>query len=65
MIFPWPARSERREAIAAAVAEKERSQRAAGNAAVLRRDIQRMTEVNHFADAIRASLTQEHRKGHG
>lgn len=66
MIFPWPARSERREAIAAATAEKERSQRGAARASDLRRDIERMTEVNHFAEAIRATLTQDQqRRGHG
>jgi hypothetical protein len=65
MIFPWPARSERREAIAAAAAEKERSRKGAARASALQRDIQRMTEVNHFAEAIRATLAQDQRKGHG
>lgn len=49
MIFPWPARQEREMAIAQARAEKERSQAAAADAALLGRDILRLAAENNWA----------------
>jgi hypothetical protein len=63
-LFPWPTRSERKEAIRRARHEKERSRAAAASATAIRRDIERMAQANHFAELIAASLTQgRHHKG--
>jgi hypothetical protein len=63
VIFPWPARHRRLQAIADATAEKNRSRAGAVRAAVIQQDIERMAAVNHFAESIRASLIQGH-QGH-
>lgn len=57
-LLPWPLRSQRAEAIAAARAQKEASRHGAAHAAAISADIERMTADNHFADAIRASLAR-------
>ena len=56
MLLPWPARAERRALIAAATAEKERSQASAARAALLERDIRRLAAENHWAAAVAATL---------
>lgn len=63
VLLPWQSRHQRQEAISDARREKERSQSGARHAAAIQRDIERMAAVNHFADAIRASLIQG-RQGH-
>jgi hypothetical protein len=65
VIFPWPSRLERQAAVADARREKERSRSAAVHAAAIEQDITRLAAVNHFADAIAATLIQDHqdRKG--
>lgn len=56
VLLPWPARAERRALIAAAAAEKERSQASAASAAVLERDLRRLAGQNHWADAVARTL---------
>ena len=61
MPFPWPGRSIRHEAIAAARGEKERSQAGARHAAAIQQQIERMTETNHFAASIAEQIIARHR----
>lgn len=61
MLLPWEARSERRALIAAATAEKEHSQAAAARADVIKQDILRLAEENHWA----AILARDLRNGRG
>lgn len=61
MLFPWPDRPQRRDAIASAEREKRRSQAAAGRAAAVEADLRRLAEQNHWAAAITRTL----RKGEG
>lgn len=63
MPFPWPAKIRRHEAIAAARAEKTRSQAGAARAEVLRRQIERMAADNHFAERIARDIIQRHAQG--
>jgi acyl-CoA reductase-like NAD-dependent aldehyde dehydrogenase len=63
MPFPWPAKNHRHEAIAAARAEKDRSQAGAERAEVLRRQIEAMREQNHFASIIVDQIIRQHREG--
>jgi len=55
-MLPWPARRDRRAAIAAARAEAERSRQAARQASRVRREITKLAEDNHWAASIAASL---------
>lgn len=61
MPFPWPGRTSRHEAIAAARAERRRSQAGAASAKVVRADIEAMWEQNHFAQAIAEDIIRRHR----
>ena len=63
MPFPWPAKNHRHEAIAAARAEKDRSQAGAARAEILRRQIERMAADNHFAERIARDIIQRHARG--
>ena len=63
MPFPWPAKNRRHEAIAAARAEKDRSQAGAERAEVLRRQIEAMREQNHFASIVVDQIIRQHREG--
>lgn len=63
MPFPWPAKNRRHEAIAAARAEKDRSQAGAERAEVLRRQIEAMREQNHFASIVVDQIIRRHREG--
>jgi hypothetical protein len=63
MPFPWPAKHRRHAAIAAAKAEKERSQAGAARAEALRRQIEAMREQNHFADSLARDLAQRYTRG--
>ena len=65
MPFPWPGRSSRHEAIAAARGEKERSQADAAHAAVIQRQRERMAEDNHFAERRARDIIQRHRGERG
>lgn len=65
VIFPWPARHQRMQAIAAAAAQKNHSRAGAASADAIRQDIERMAAVNHFAESIRASLAEGHRRRDG
>lgn len=60
MPFPWPAKSRRHEAIAAARAEKDRSRAGRARAEVLTRQIEAMREQNHFASIIVDQIIQRH-----
>lgn len=62
VLLPWPSRHERQEAIGRARAGKEQSRREAAHAVAIQRDIERMAAVNHFAEAIRASLIEGHQR---
>ena len=61
MPLPWPARHRRHAAIAAATAEKERSQEGAARADLLRVQIERLAGQNHFAAAIADQIVARHR----
>lgn len=63
MPFPWPAKIRRHEAIAAARAEKTRSQAGAVRAELLRRQIETMREQNHFASLIVDQIITRHQEG--
>ena len=63
VIFPWQGKERRREAIAGARAEKERSRLGATRAAVIERDIARMAERNHFAQIIADQIMRQHQGG--
>lgn len=65
VLLPWPSRHERQAAIGRARAGKEQSRREAASADGIRRDIERMAAVNHFAESIRASLIEGHRHRDG
>jgi hypothetical protein len=65
MPFPWPAKSRRHEAIAAARAEKDRSRAGAARAEVLTRQIDAMREQNHFAALLADQIIQRHQRGNG
>lgn len=60
MLRPWPGRNERHAAIAAATAEKERSQAAADHARTLEQQIQHMAKENHFAARIAGQIIRGH-----
>lgn len=61
VIFPWPSRQLRQEAISNARREKEQSQSAAAQAAIIQRDIERIAEHNHFAASIAEQIMRHHR----
>lgn len=65
MPFPWPAKNHRHEAIAAARAEKDRSQAGAARAEILRGQIEAMREQNHFAALLAEQIINRHREGGG
>ena len=59
-VFPWPGRTGRREAIAAARRERERSVASAAHADTIRRQIERMAADNHFALKIAEDIIRRH-----
>jgi hypothetical protein len=63
MPFPWPAKTSRHEAIAAARAEKDRSKAGAQRAEALRRQIEVMRQQNHFAALITDDIIRRHTQG--
>ncbi len=65
MPFPWPAKSSRHAAIAAARRQKERSQAGAARAEALREQIERMAAENHFASRITEDIIRRHVHGNG
>lgn len=65
MPFPWPARSSRHAAIAAARRQKERSQAGAADADTVRRQIEALREQNHFAALIAEDIIRRHAGGQG
>lgn len=60
-LFPWPARSERKAAIAQARGHREAAEARAERAADLQAQIRRIAAENHFAEAIAAQLAQGRR----
>jgi len=52
VVFPWPPKHERRAAIAQAARRKEHARAAARRAQAVERQITRMSEENHLAEAI-------------
>ena len=65
MPFPWPAKTSRHAAIAAARAEKERSKAGAARAELLRRQIEAMRQQNHFASSLADQIIARHARGNG
>ena len=63
VLLPWPARHERQEAISRARAQKEQSRAAAGHAAAIEQDIDRIRHENHFAAAIAETLMRGRQDG--
>lgn len=63
MPFPWPAKTRRHEAIAAARAEKDRSRAGAADADVVRLQIEALRERNHFAALIAEDIIRRHTGG--
>lgn len=61
VLFPWPSRHQRQEAVSDARREKERSRSSAAHAAAVERDITRMAEANHFAQAIAEQIIRGRR----
>lgn len=55
-MFPWPAKHERRAAIAAARAEKERSRATAAESAKVRQQLARLAKENHYSEAIQNQI---------
>ncbi len=64
-VFPWPGRTGRREAIAVARRERERSVAGAAHADVIRRQIERMAAENHFASSIAEQIIRHHAQRNG
>jgi len=64
MPFPWPGKTSRHAAIAAARAEKDRSRAGAARAELLARQIESMRQQNHFASLL-ADQIQRHAHGNG
>lgn len=65
VLFPWPSRQRRQEAIGQARDQKERSRSSAAHAALIERDIERMADRNHFAALIAEQLVQQQRHPRG
>lgn len=65
MIFPWPVQQDRKAAVHAARREKEHSRDRARHAAEVEQQIQRLTQGNHFAEAIADQIITTHRKRGG
>ena len=65
MPFPWPAKTSRHAAIAAARAEKERSRAGAARAELIRRQIEAMHAQNHFSALIADQIIARHARGNG
>lgn len=55
-VFPWPARSERKAAIARARGDRQAAEARAAHAARVEEQIRQITEANHFAEVIAAQL---------
>lgn len=63
MPFPWPDKSSRHTAIAAARQQKARSQAGAARADQLRLQIEALRDQNHFANAIVEDIIRRHARG--
>jgi hypothetical protein len=61
-LFPWPARSERKAAIAKARDGREQAEARAAEAVGVEAQIRQMAAQNHFAQVIAEQLTQHHRR---
>lgn len=57
LLFPWPARTQRVQAIADATAQRERSQAGAVRDTAIGRDIERLAAMNHIAARIAEQIT--------
>ena len=65
LLIPWPPKRDRAAAIAAARAQKEASRTGATHAAVISRDIERMTAENGFAQLLAAQIMTGRRHHRG
>jgi len=61
-MFPWPARADRKAAIARARGDRQQAEARAAHAARVEEQIRRITAENHFAEAIAAQLALRHGK---
>lgn len=61
VIFPWPAKHERKQAIESARREKEISQANVAYARALENQFQRIVEENHFAESIARQIIRRER----
>lgn len=57
-MFPWPAKRERRAAIAAAADEHHQSRANAATSRIVRQQIVRLARANHYAQAIETQIIQ-------
>lgn len=65
-LFPWPARAERKAAIAQARGNREAAEARAAHAAHVQEQIRQIAAENHFAEIIAAQLAQGRRhRGEG
>jgi hypothetical protein len=55
-VTPWPARAERKAAVRAAAAEKDRSRRSRTQAKAIETQINQIAAANHWASAVAESL---------
>lgn len=61
VVFPWPAKHERRAAIDAARTERERSEAAARRAGALQGQLRKIAADNHFSEAIVQQILRGHK----
>jgi hypothetical protein len=64
-MFPWPAKRDRKAAIAAAAAEHARSRAQAAQSRAVRQEIGRLARANHYADIITGDIIKGHEGGRG
>jgi len=62
MVFPWPSKHERREAVADARRQKEVSEEGARHAEAIQQQLRRMADENHFAQRIAEQIMRDARQ---
>jgi hypothetical protein len=65
MPFPWPGKTSRHAAIAAARRERLRSRGDAERADILKRQIEAMRQQNHFAALLTDDIVRRHMRENG
>lgn len=59
-LFPWPAKHERRKAVEDARSEHRASRATATQSRVVRQQINRLAEANHYAGLIEEQIMRGH-----